>query len=424
MMREERTDSENWKRNLGVIWVAQFLSIMGFSFGIPFAPFFFQELGVTNSSELSMWVALFGASTPLTMAIFSPVWGALSDRMGRRPMLLRAYLGAAVVLSLMGFVTSPIWLIVLRLMQGVLTGTVTASQTLVSAHTPSRHSGMALGALNSAVFSGALTGAFLGGWTAEFFGYRTAFCLSGSVMVASAAIVFFGVKESFKAPPRHPDGLLGGMLSGFKPGAAQIWLVLPILLLMTAVMFVKQFDSSFLPLLVQDINGKLEGASLKTGSLLAVCGGAGVISGLTLGWLADRFSPASIGKWSALAAGALIIPQAFAGCMGMLFGLRFGMVFASGGLEPVLQIWLSRMAPERSRGLLFGWSASARSLGWFMAPLAGGAVVSFFGLRWLYIVAGFLYLLLIPIIAWTARRLRNQIPSDEAEETIIVSEKT
>lgn len=421
-MREGQADTPHWKRNLGVIWIAQFLSIMGFSFGIPFAPFFFQDLGVKDPAELSMWVALFGAATPLTMAIFSPIWGALSDRMGRRPMLLRAYLGAAVVLSLMGVVTSPIWLIVLRLMQGVLTGTVTASQTLVSTHTPDRHSGMALGALNSAVFSGALTGAFIGGWTAELFGYRTAFLLSGTVMLASAVIVFFGVKESFKAPPSHPDGLIKGMISGLKPGAGQILLVLPILLLMSSVMYVKQFDASFLPLLVQDINGKLEGASMKTGSLLAVCGVAGVLSGFILGWLSDIVSPARIGKWSAFAAAMLIIPQAFIVGMGMLFGLRFGMVFASGGLEPVLQIWLSRMAPEKSKGLLFGWSASARSLGWFLAPLTGGVIVSTLGLRWLYVFAGVLYLLLIPLIAWTVRRLDERTPSEE-EEPIIVSER-
>jgi len=431
MQQESSEGDPNWKRNLAFIWLSQFLSIMCFSFGLPFAPFFFQDLGVSDPQELSMWVALFSASTPLTIAIFSPIWGALSDRMGRRIMLLRAYLGAAVVLSLMGCVTAPIWLIALRLLQGVLTGTVTASQTLVSAHTPTRHSGMALGALNSAVFSGALVGAFAGGLTAEHFGYRMAFYLSGLIMLASAALVLFGVKEEgFKRAKEDSGGkLLTSMLAGFKPGLAQISLVLPILILMTAVMFVKQFDASFLPLLVQELNGGLSGAALKTGMLMAFCGMAGVLSGFILGWLADRVSPAKIGLWSAVAAGLLIIPQAFVWSLGPLFGLRFGMVFAAGGLEPILQIWLSKMVPERSRGLLFGWAGTARSIGWFLAPLAGGAVVGFFGIRTLYIVSGLLYLMLIPLILWTVRKLDGQTPSDDAPDEdmqthTMVSEKT
>ncbi len=192
---------------------------------------------------------------------------------------------------------------------------------------------------------------------------------------------------------------------------------------MAAVMFVKQFDASFLPLLVQDINGGLEGAAGKTGTLLAFCGIAGVVSGFLLGWLADRVAPAKIGKWSAIMAGLLIFPQAFVSGMGALFGLRFGMVFAGGGLEPVLQIWLSKMAPERCRGLLFGWSASARAMGWFLAPLTGGAVVGFLGLRWLYVFSGLLYLLLVPVIIWTVKRIGDRHPAEIPETPLVVSER-
>ncbi len=418
MRQASEADSPHWKRNLVFIWVSQFLSIMGFSFGIPFAPFYFQDLGVVDKAELNMYVALFGAATPLTMAIFSPIWGALSDRMGRRPMLLRAYFGAAFVLSLMGVVTHPIWLIVLRLGQGALTGTVTASQTLVSTHTPSRHTGMALGSLSSAMFSGALVGAWLGGFTASCLGYRWAFGLSGLVMIGSAALVLFGVKETFKAPPRKEGThLFTGLFAGLKPSPFQLRLAFPILLLLAAVMFVKQFDSSYLPLLVQDIHGGLDGVSIVAGNLYAACGVAGVLAGFILGWLADRVSPAKIGKWSAFAAAVLMVPQAFAIAMPTLFFARFGMVFASGGLEPLLQIWLSKTTPESCRGLIFGWSASARSLGWFFAPLFGGVAASFLGLHWVFLCAGLLYLLLIPCIALTVRKLKlNEAEQSEGDD--------
>lgn len=411
----------NWKRNLIIIWISQFLSLMGFSFGIPFVPYFLQELGVKTDHELSIWVALFAAAPALTMAIFAPIWGAVADRWGRRPMLLRAYFGAAIVLSLMGSVTHPIWLVALRLMQGALTGTVSAAQTLVSAHTPTHRSGFALGTLNSAVFSGSLTGAFLGGWTAEVFGYRTAFYFSGIVMLISAGLVFFGVREHLQKRSTETNRSKS-IFAGLHPGKEQLKIALPILLLMSSVMFVRQFDSSFVPLLVQRIHGGLEGAAFISGMLFSVCGIAGMLSGIVLGWLSDRVSPGKIGKWSALIAALLILPQGFTTGIGLLFVERFGLFFASGGLEPVLQIWLCKMTPEKSRGLIFGWAASARSLGWFFAPLVSGAIASLFDLSYIFIVGSVCYVILFFLIIRTVKKLNKPetAPTDEEIESSAV----
>lgn len=65
-----------WKKNLTMVWIAQFFSQIGFAFGLPFAPFYMQEMGVTRGN-IDFWVALFGAGTPLTMMLFAPVWGRL-----------------------------------------------------------------------------------------------------------------------------------------------------------------------------------------------------------------------------------------------------------------------------------------------------------------------------------------------------------
>jgi len=95
----------NWKTNLVVIWISQLLSIAGFFFALPFGPYYIQELGVHDPAKIKFWVALFGAGPPLSLAVFSPIWGTLADRYGRRLMLLRANLGGAIILSLMGIYT-------------------------------------------------------------------------------------------------------------------------------------------------------------------------------------------------------------------------------------------------------------------------------------------------------------------------------
>lgn len=399
-MSDQPETPASWGRTLTVIATAQFLSSMAFSFAIPFAPYYLQELGVTDPRALNVWVALFWSAAAVTVAVFSPIWGAVADRWGRRPMLLRAYLGAAVVLTLMGVVRAPGWLIALRIAQGVLSGTISASQTLAVTSVPRERSGLALGALSSAVFSGAFVGAFIGGWCADAFGYRTSFVLSGLTMLLSAGLIQIGVRESFT-----PVSRTEGFWASLKPQQGQIAVVLPILGLMAAVVFVTSFGMAYVPLLVQEIHGGLQGASFRTGTLFAVCGVAGILSGIGIGWLADRMSPPKIGIWSALAAGALTLPQAFVHTLGMLFGLRFAMTFAAGGLDPVFQIWLSKVTPKECQGLIFGWSATARYLGMALAPLAGCAAVEAVGLRGLFIWGGVLYGVLGVVIAVTVRRM-------------------
>ena len=175
-----------WKRHLCVIWLAQFMSAIGFSFGLPFIPYLMQaDMDITDQAELAYWVAAFSAACPLTMMFFSPVWGALGDRYGRKKMLLRSYVGGAVAIGLISVAQSPLVLIVLRMIQGAFCGTMSASQALISTQTPREHTGFALGALNSAMFSGTIAGAFAGGYVAEYAGYRLAFAISALCFVLS-----------------------------------------------------------------------------------------------------------------------------------------------------------------------------------------------------------------------------------------------
>lgn len=391
----------NWKQNFAVIWLSQFISIMGFNFALPFAPYFIQELGVTDPVRLKMWVAVFAASTPLTLAVFSPIWGMLADRYGRRVMLLRANFAGAIVLALMGTVRSVELLILLRLMQGVFTGTMTAAQTMVSVSTPSHRSGFALGALTAAMYSGAMVGAFVGGVFADWFGFRGTFFAGGLLLLASGLLVTFGTTENFV---RHiPE--IEDERSPVRAHWADLGPALPILILIVAMAGARQFDQAMLPLLVQDIHGSIQGVSIWTGSLSAFCGIAGLLAAPLLGRLADRVPPPKIGKMSALGAGLLMLPQGLAHSFLLLFGCRFGMVFCAGGLDPVFQIWLSRVTPEHKRGVVFGWAATARSMGWVVAPLVSGVVASALGIRSVFFIGSLLFFGLVPLISVVVKRL-------------------
>ena len=370
--------------------MAQFIAANGFSFGLPFAPFFMQKDLQVSSSSLPVYVALFGASAPLTMMLFAPIWGALADKFGRRKMLLRSYIGGAVAIGLMGVATEPVFLIFLRLVQGMFCGTVSAAQTLISTQTPEEHNGFALGSLHSAMFSGHMTGSFLGGLFAEYFGYRNAFFTTAVLMTTSFILVWYGVREHFV--PQNTR--MRNFFSTLVPRGKAFKAALPIVLLMACVMFCRHFDMSFVPLLVQDILGTLTGASGWTGALSAVCGFAGVVSGFTLGILSDRFSPGRIAICSSICAAVAMGAISMSSTLGAVFFFRFIAVFAGSGLDPALQIWLSRRTSAENRGLIFGYAASMRSCGNFLSPLVAGLVVSSCGVRGLYVFGPVFFLLM------------------------------
>lgn len=398
--------STQWEKTYRSIWLAQFTSILGFAFALPFAPYYIQELGVTDPTEVKLWVALFAAATPLSLAIFSPLWGAASDRFGHRLMMLRANFSAVGVLALMGTVSSVEALIALRLLQGALTGTLTASQIMVAAHAPDDRSGRALGTLTAAVFSGATCGAALGGLFSDWFGYRPAFFMAAGFLLLSAILILFGTR-SLPDQPLPPGNAPAEAVNPVPASTARaaFRLALPLLLLTMVISFVRQFDMAMLPLLVQEIHGQIKGVSVRTGALLAVSSVAGMLAGVYLGRLADRIHPSRLSVVGALLAALTMLPQALATAVWVLFPARFAMIFCTGGLETVTQIWLAKITPQKHKGLIFGWASTTRSIGWGIAPLAGGAVAAVYDIRAVFFASAALFLMLIPLIWFTRKRI-------------------
>lgn len=387
-----------WKKNLLLIWIAQFLSTAGFCFATPFIPFYIKEMGVIDPARASMWVAMFAAAGNLALLVSAPFWGLISDIYGRRLMVLRASFVCGLLMPLMAFVPGVGWLVALRFLVGLFAGTVTASQILVSSNTPLENRGFALGSLCSAVYSGQMAGTFLGGVVVDAFGFRCAFFICGIMLILAGFLVLFGVTENFRR-----TSSLRAEMAQFRPRVPNFGSAWPILLLLLITGFAIRFDTPFLPLLVETINGP-DKAATWTGLIASLSAVAGILSGTFLGWLADRWSPQKVAMWSAGCAGLLLIPQGLATGLPTLMLARLGMVFFAGGLMSVFQIWLAKSTPDSQRGVLFGWATSAKSCGWFLSSLAAGAVAASLGIRWVYFCAACVFLVLVSIILVIARR--------------------
>src|SRR5215813_9857931 len=189
-----------WRRNLAALWFAQFTAIFGFSFAFPFLPVYLRQLGVHDPGQLALWTGVTAGASGASLAIMSPIWGTLADRYGRRAMLLRAMIGGAVTVGLMGFARGPVDLLVLRLLQGATAGTVAAATALVASGTPRARVGWALGVLTSAVAVGTAFGPLLGGLAATLLGVRAIFWAGGALLGAATIPVFAVVREIRTGP--------------------------------------------------------------------------------------------------------------------------------------------------------------------------------------------------------------------------------
>ena len=224
----------------------------------------------------------------------------------------------------------------------------------------------------------------------------------------SGLLVLLGTEEpAAEAAPRasEPDAVKNGVHRRI-PGV--VWGVLGLVL---AVSLARQFDLSFLPLLVQDIHGKLDADVALWNGLVNACGSvAGLLAGVLTGWLADRMRPFALMVAGSLMAAVFSGSQMAVDSFGVLFPVRFFTIFGAGTLEPALNAWIARNVAEGRQGVVFGLSSTARSVGWSIGPLLAGAVATW-QLRAVFGVSCAAYIALAAACAFMLRRRRGAVSS-------------
>ncbi|MCP4404776.1 MAG: multidrug efflux MFS transporter [bacterium] len=390
-----------WKQNLLALWAAQFFSIAGFSFALPFGPFYLQELGVQDPAELRIWSGMFTSAAGFAMAIMTPFWGYLADRFGKKPMTLRASLGGTIALLGMGLAHSPKMLLLFRFVQGGFTGTITAYLTLVVAETPQKRIGLAIGLMNAAVFCGNSIGPLAGGVFSDRFGFRAAFLLAAGLLGISFLLAFVFVRENFSPPANTSFSFFSDMKSLMLIGG-----VVPIVFVILVCASARTMQFPLLPLFVQELTDNPTGIATQTGLVSSVAGMASVLAGILVGALADRNRPMKIVTLLAFSAAVFETAIPFVTEVRHLTLLYFGAAFCIGGIDPLLKVLLTRIVPADKQGSAFGVIGSARAFGWFAGSLSGGILAAYFGIRVVFLIIAGLFAS-IGIFLSITRRILN-----------------
>jgi DHA1 family multidrug resistance protein-like MFS transporter len=366
-----------WRKTFYAAFIGQFFSITGFFFVMPLLPLFLAELHPEMSQgELAVWSGRVRAVTGLTMAVFAPIWGIVADRYGRKSMVIRAMLGGVVVLTLTAFARNVNHLLILRAMQGCITGTMTASVALVSSVTPREKSGYTLGMMQAAVFAGATLGPFLGGEVAQTFGFKVAFHCAALILFAGAMIIWLFAKEVFVRPPPSNEGRFAsvGQMFGTAGFAAALF-----------TLFLVRFGNSafhpIFPYFLRDIVGVEEGIKALTGRVIGVSGLAAALSAGLLGRVSDRWGPKYLLVASVLFAALATVGLGRASSVPQLYLMRALFGFAAAGIMPSANAIIRRIIHEKHLGKAYGIMASTTGLGWGLGSLCGGWVAAEYGLR-------------------------------------------
>ncbi|WP_310832616.1 MFS transporter [Paenibacillus pedocola] len=378
---------ETWKVNLMVLWFGQFLVNAGMTMITPFLSLYLaKDLGVTGDHAIGMWAGLIFAANFLTSFLFQPLWGKLADKYGRKIMLLRSSFGMAIVMVLMGFAQSPMQLLLLRLLNGTISGFNPASIALVSGTTPKPRMGFAMGLMQSGSVAGTILGPLIGGALADWIGFRPIFYVVGALLFVASLLALFLVKEKFNRVEAAKVPQVS-VFEGFKELAK-----VPQLPALFGVTFLLQFamisPMSLLPLYVEKLHGSAVNIAFWAGMVSAVTGISNMLASPLLGRLSDKVGAHRILTYALIGASLFLIPQAFVTSVWQLIIIRFLMGVFMGGLLPSVNALIRSYTPDGKESRAFGFNSSTLALGNMLGAVIGGFLSGYIGIEGLFIISG------------------------------------
>ena len=365
------TPSPDWRRNQAAVTGATFIGFTGFTLVMPFLPLYFEQLGVTDASQVAVWSGVSLGVTPAVTAAMTPVWARMADRFGRKLMVARSLGSFVIIMSLMAFVTEPWHVFALRALQGLFAGYGPIALTMAAESAPPDQIATAIGWVQTAQRLGPALGPVIGGTLAQAVGIRDAFFVSAGVYFLAFLLVLIGYRES-RAGRRAP-----GERAASRVTFATLASVPNFLLLMGTVFALQLVDRSLgpiLPLYLREIGFGMDTVALLAGTLFTTTAASAAGGNQASRWLLARWRAAVlIPVMAALAAGAALVfslspPWLVLLCMAAIFG------FAIGVATTCTYTAATQTLPASSRGVAFGYLTSAYLVGLAVSPVLSGLI--------------------------------------------------
>ena len=381
---------ETWKRTVYISLVCVFCTAFGVSQLAPILPLYFHDLGVQTPEAMSLWSGLATGATYIIVCLAAPFWGRVADKKGRKITLIRSSFGMALCNILIAFQTTPEGVVLIRLVQGLVSGFYSASITLIASESPIERTGWALGLLASANLAGSLIGPLLGGYIADTVGIRNDFIIVGALMGLAGVLATIFIHENY-VPQPNPEKL------SIRKLKEQIPEFNSIVALCVASFIYAICIMSLQPVISVYIKGIVpsdtENLAFIAGAVFSAMGIAQLMSSSPLGKLVDKIGPRKVLVISLIYVGILNIPQAYVSDVYQLAIIRFLQGFGLGGMLPALNTYLSSKTPREFTGQVFSYNQSCLFFGYFLGSVGGASLMAWLGFTTLFWVSGGLFII-------------------------------
>jgi DHA1 family tetracycline resistance protein-like MFS transporter len=412
------------RRSLLTIFIIVFVDLLGFSLILPLLPFYAEQYGA-SATLVGLLVAAYAAAQFLG----APILGRLSDRVGRRPILLVSLLGTFVGFLMLGFapalgtllagwlkpgdaaLASGATLAVMfasRILDGLTGGNISVAQAYITDVTDASNRARGLGLIGAAFGLGFIIGPAVGG-TLSVLGFSVPAFAAAGLSLLNLLSVFAWLPESLTAERREalaararPPFTLGAML-----GALRRPRVGPLLHIRV---FFGLASSMFQTIFALYAQKRLGLTAQSTGYVLAYVGVLAVlVQGVGIGWLSKRYPDRWIMFVSTGVMAVSLLAWAFVPSVPTLLIVLAPLAAATGTLNTIVNSALTKAVYPEEVGGTLGLSASLESLTRIISPSAGGVLLQQVG-AWAPGVFSALIMAWVVSFAWRRLIVRPDAP--------------
>lgn len=355
-------------KNLIILFFTLVIVMMGMGMMFPILPFYIESMGASGSA-LGMLVAIFA----LMQFIFAPLWGSLSDRVGRRPLLMLGMLGNGLAMLLFGL-SSQLWMLfVSRALAGILSSaTMPTAMAYISDSTNERERGGGMGIIGAAMGVGMVLGPGFGGLLGSE-ELSTPFFVAAGLSFLALLLIVTLLPESLPTEARR---------GGSRVGVIQLGVLWRALFGPIGILLVMAFLLSFALTCFESVFGlyamaRFDYGPARVGTIMMVVGlGSALGQGALTGPLTRRWGEAAVIKASLIASSAGFLVMLLATTFPTILLSTGAFVLANAMLRPAVISLASKQAPA-GQGATMGLANSFMSLGRVAGPVWAGSILDY-----------------------------------------------